>query len=326
MKAIVIVQKAGQPSSLEYQTVADPVLQPTELLVSVKAAGINRIDLMRSTSHGTASAGEPQIAGLEVAGEVIAVGADVHGFVIGDRIMAMTRSGYAELAAVDYRVAMKLPTSFSYDEGAAIATVYPTAHDALVVNGRFAAGKSVLIHGVSSAVGLATVQIAKALGAGIVIGTARSTGKAAMLAGFGLEHFVDLDSGDLTSEIMRLTSGKGVDVVVDMVGSGVLAANLACMALGGYLVSVGRMGGTKDSIDLDLLALKRLSLIGVSFRMRSVEEKAALFARFREDIFPLFDAGLLRPHIERVYPLAQAEQAQADMASNCHFGKLILQP
>lgn len=142
----------------------------------------------------------------------------------------------------------------------------------------------------------------------------------------GLDHYLDMNSNDLANKVKTITDQRGVDIVIDMVGHGVLADNLACTAVGGRIVSVGRMAGNKDEIDLDLLALKRLSLIGVTFRTRTIEEKSELFMRFQKDLFPLFEARKIQPLIERVYPLSDALKAQEYMALNQHLGKIILRP
>lgn len=327
MKAVVIVSRQGeQKPTLEYQTVPDPACQPTELLVAVKAAGINRIDLARSTAHGGPAAGQPLIAGLEMAGEVIEVGAGVSGFRAGDRVMGMTTGAYAEIAAIDYRLAIKIPDALSYDQAAAIATVYPTSHNALVTNGQFAAGKTVLIQGVTSAVGIATLQTAKALGAALVIGVGRDNPKASELVGLGLDRLLVSGVDDIVAEVLDLTEGRGVDVVIDMVGGSALADNLEAVALGGRIVNVGWMGGATAEINLDNLARKRVALIGVSFRTRTLEQKVELFAQFTRDIFPLFDAGTLRPVIQATYPLSEALKAQEAMALDQHLGKILLHP
>ncbi|MCR4471557.1 MULTISPECIES: zinc-binding dehydrogenase [unclassified Burkholderia] len=327
MKAIVIVSQEGQTRpTLEYQTVPDPQVQPNELLVAVKAAGINRIDLQRSTAHGGPAAGKPMIAGLEMAGDVVAVGSEVGGFKVGDRVMGMTTGAYAELATIDYRFATPIPTSFSYDQAAAVATVYPTAHNALVTNGHFGADKSVLIQGVASAVGIATLQIAKALGAKQIIGTGRPTRNADNLIGLGLDRFLVNGIDDVVSEVAALTNGQGVDVVVDMVGGPAISDNLASVALGGYIVNVGWVGGATGEIDLDTLARKRVSLVGVSFRTRTVQQKSELFTQFRRDVYPLFESGAVLPIIQTTYPLAEALEAQDAMARDEHFGKILLHP
>ncbi|WP_236702189.1 zinc-binding dehydrogenase [Cupriavidus basilensis] len=327
MKAVVIVNGAGQERpTLEYRTVEDPVPEANELLVSVRAAGINRIDLHRSTAHGGPAAGKPLIAGLEMSGDVIAVGAAVSEFKIGDKVMGMTTGAYAELATIDHRVALRLPPTFTYDQATAVATVYPTAHNALVTNGQFSSGKTVLIQGVASAVGIAALQIAKAMGAKRVIGTGRPNAKADRLAELGLDRFLINGQHDIPTEVLKVTDGRGVDVVVDMVGGPVISDNLECVALGGRIVNVGWVGGTKGEIDLDTLAKKRISLVGVSFRTRTIEQKTALFAEFARDVYPFFVSGALVPVIAATYPLSEALTAQDAMAEDKHFGKILLHP
>jgi len=327
MKAILISHEEGTAKpTLRYEDTADPVPGLSELLVKVKAAGINRIDLLRSTAHGGTAAGKPLIAGLELSGEVIALGSEVTGFNLGDRVMGMTTGAYAELAVIDYRVANPIPAGLDYDRAAAVTTVYPTAHNALVTNGRFVKGQTVLIQGAGSAVGVATLQIAKALGADLVIGTGRTRQKAAELEKLGLDHFLVKGEDDIANQVMELTEGRGVDVVIDMVARGALVDNLASVALGGHIVSVGWMGGAKDELDLDTLARKRVSLVGVSFRTRTLQQKTDLFSQFRRDLYPLFDSGRLTPVIHKCFPLAEALRAQDELAEDKHLGKIILHP
>ena len=266
------------------------------------------------------------IAGLEMAGDVIAVGSETQGFKVGDKVMGMTTGAYAEIATIDYRFAMPIPTAFSYDQAAAVSTVYPTAHNALVTNGRFFAGQSILIQGAASAVGIAALQIGRAMGAGKIVGTGRSSPNVDKLKDLGLDRFLINGRDDVPAEVLSATDGRGVDVVVDMVGGPVVADNLAAVALGGRIVNVGWVGGPKGEIDLDTIARKRISLVGVSFRTRTVEQKAELFEQFRRDIYPLFAAGTLRPIIHATYPLSDALNAQDTMARDEHFGKFLLHP
>ncbi|MDP4532896.1 zinc-binding dehydrogenase [Marinobacter salarius] len=327
MKAVVIVKKEGQETpDLEYIEVPDPVQESNELLVKVKSVGVNRIDLRRSTAHGAPSEGKPLIAGLEMAGEVVAVGDKTSGFAVGDRVMGMTTGAYAEFATIDYRFALKVPRSFSYDQACAIATVYPTAHNALVTNGGFTAGKSVLIQGVGAAVGIASLQIAKALGASIVIGTGISEGVAPRLKELGLDVFVKADKGSIVQDVLNATSGKGADIVIDMVGGPAIDDNINTAALGGTIVNVGWVGSTTGEIDLDNLARKRLKLIGVSFRTRSAEQKEELYRVYQNDVYPFYEDGTITPVIYKNYPLKDAAKAQGDMSKDAHFGKFILNP
>lgn len=323
MKAVLVVPSPSGPT-LELQDVPAPAAGATELLVRVRGAGLNRADLRRTQSH-FASTGGAHIAGLEMAGEVIGMGDAVRGWAVGDRVMAMANACYAEQTVVDYRVALKAPAQLSWVEAAGLPTVYLTAHDALATAGGLARGGTVLVQGVTSGVGIVAVQIAKGLGASQVFGTARSTARFGRLATFGMDHGIDAKTQDVVAAVSQHTGGRGVDVIVDMVGGGALAANVACSAIPGRIVSVGRLGGMTDTVDLNELARKRISLVGVTFRTRSVEDKQKLNERFMADLGAQLSDGRLRPIIDRTYPLSEALAAQDYMASNAHFGKIVLE-
>lgn len=323
MKAIVVVPGVAGPT-LAYQTVPDPIPGPTELLVKVRGAGLNRADLNRTQSHFS-STGAAHVAGLEMAGEVIGMGNAVKGWALGDRVMSMANACYAEQAVVDYRVVLKAPSQLSWAEAAGLPTVYLTAHNALATAGGLVRGGTVLVQGVTSGVGIVAVQLAKALGASLVLGTARSSARFERLMGLGMDHGIDVKSQDLLAEVNRHTGGRGVDIIVDMIGGGALAANIACAALAGRVVSVGRMGGMTDTIDLNELARKRVSLVGVTFRTRSIDDKQKVSAAFLADLGAQLSDGRVRPIVDRTYPLAEALAAQAYMASNAHFGKIVLE-
>jgi NADPH2:quinone reductase len=325
MKAVIVTSAAGGPT-LQMVDTARPSAGPTELLVRVRSAGVNRTDLRRAQQHHTLAAGEVDIAGLEMAGDVVEVGAEVSGLAVGDRVFGMAKASYAEYVAIDYRLALPIPAEMDYHQAAAIATVYPTAHDALVTNGRLARGESVLVQAAGSAVGIATVEVARVMGAGTLLGTVDRDKLVPALRERGLDVALPAGATDTPKRVAEATGGKGADVIIDMVGKGVLADNIASAAIRGRIVSVGRLAGFSDEIDLDQLALKRLSLVGVTFRTRSLEEKRTLLSRFRADLYAHFEAGRIRPVIDRVFRLDQAHDAQAHMALNAHFGKILLQP
>lgn len=325
MKAVIVVPGPQGPT-LEQVTVPRPTPGPDELLVRVRSAGVNRTDLRRVQQHHALGPGEVDIAGLEMAGEVVACGAHVQGVQPGQAVFGMTKNCYAEYTLIDHRLALPLPAGFNFHQAAAIATVYPTAHDALITNGAMKPGEAVLIQAVASAVGLATLEIARLMGAATVIGTVERDLVVPELRARGLDLALRSTSPDLAAQVREATGGRGADVIVDMIGRGVLDANVAAAAILGRIVSVGRLGGFTDQIDLDQLALKRLSLVGVTFRTRSVQEKQALLQRFRADLFPHFESGRLAPAIDSVFPLGAALSAQAHMAGNAHFGKILLEP
>lgn len=323
MKAIVIVPGNDSRPTLALQNVADPQPAPTDLLVRVRAAGLNRADLQRRQQHY--AAGPVNIAGLEMAGEVIGVGADVQGFRVGDRIMSQAQGCYAELVKVDYRAAMHVPAAYTWIEAAGIPVIFPTAHDAMVTNGGLTAGATMLVQAVSSGVGVAAIQIGKLIGAGRIYGTSSSTDKLARLAPLGLDRGIDTTCEDFAQVVKAETQEAGVDLIIDNVGRGTLAGHLACAALRARIVTVGRMGGSKDELDLDQLARKRIHLIGVTFRTRSIAEKQEVNRAFVRDLGAALERRQLDPLIHQVYPLDQASQAQETMRANKHLGKLVLE-
>jgi NADPH:quinone reductase-like Zn-dependent oxidoreductase len=252
------------------------------------------------------------------------MGSEVSGFAIGDRVMAMCAGGYAELATVEHRLAVRVPERLSWEAAAAIPVAYMTEHDALITNAGLQAGESVLINAASSGVGVAAIQIARFWGARPVFGTSGAPAKLAALAELGLDRGINYHTENFADAVLAATDGKGVDVIIDHVGSPYLADNLRCLALRGRLVSVGRLGGRAGELDLDLLALKRLRLIGVTFRTRTLDERIAIAQRFATDLLPALADGRLRPLIDRVFPLREALAAQAYMASNAQIGKIVL--
>lgn len=322
MKAVVVVPSASGPT-LELRSVREPQAGPQDLTVAVKAAGLNRADLARAQQHYAST--DVDIAGLELAGEVIAVGAAVAGWRVGDRVMAMARDAYAERAVVDARFALRVPENVGWTEAAAMPTWFLTAHDAIVTNGRLAKGESCLITAVASGVGIAALQVAKAMGAGIVLGTSSSPSKLARLkSDFGLDAGLDGAAPDFAEQVKAATGNRGADVTIDHVGASMIAGMTAAAALKGRIVSVGRLGGKIGPIDLDLVALKRLHLVGVTFRTRTIEEKQALARAFEADLWDALVNGRLRPLVAATYPLDAALAAQEAMRTNAHLGKIVL--
>jgi NADPH:quinone reductase-like Zn-dependent oxidoreductase len=319
MKAVVVVPGENGPS-LAVREVPAPQPGPHDLLIRTRAVGLNRAELNRMLPKE----GQVQIVGMEAAGEVIGMGAAATGFTIGDHVMSMGMACYAEVVSVDSRVALAVPADFNWEEAAATPVHYLTAHDALR-NGEFVKGETVLIQGVTTGVGIAAVQVAKALHASRVLGTSRSDDKLARMEfGLGLDIGINSTTADVGSRILAATEGRGCDVILDNVGAGQLAANLAGAAIKGRIVSIGRLGGKLDAIDLDLLALKRVKLVGVTFRTRTIEEKAAITAEFKNDVYAALASRRLCPVIDRVFPFEDALAAQEYMRANAHLGKIVL--
>ncbi len=325
MKAFIVIQNPAG-GTLELRDLPDPVLEPGELLIRVKAAGVNRADLYqrKGTHPAPTKYGSLIIAGLEAVGEVVDIGDGVTGFKRGDRIMAHCPGGYAEFVTVNYRLALPVPERLSWEEAGAIPISYMTEHDALITNAGLQAGESVLIHAASSGVGVAAVQIAKLFGAKPIMGTGGDPAKFDALRSLGMDLGIHYRAQNFADAILTHTAGAGVNVIIDHVGGPYLKDNLRCLALKGRLVSVGRLAGKVGELDLDFLALRRLHLIGVTFRTRTLEERVVIAERFAREVLPALADGRLRPKIDRVFPFHQALEAQDYMASNAQVGKIVL--
>lgn len=323
---IILANTTG--GTLELQEVPTPTPGPGEILLRVKATALNRADLAQRRGGyprpNTGGGSAVNIAGLEAAGEVAGLGEGVKGFAVGDRVMAMCAGGYAEYTVVHQGLAVSVPARLTWEEAATIPVSYMTEHDALITNAQLQAGESVLIHAVSSGVGVAALQIAKLRGARPTMGTSSVPAKLAALTTLGLDRGINYRTENFGDAVLAATNGAGADVIIDHVGGAHFHDNMRCMALRGRLVSVGRMGGNMGELDLDLMALKRLHLIGVTFRTRSLEERIAITQRFAADLLPALADGRLRPLIDRVFPLDQALEAQTYMASNNQIGKIVL--
>jgi len=324
MKAFVVSQGEAGPR-FELTDLEDPTPGPNDLLVVTRSAGLNRADLLpHPYRFGHSPDDASAAAGIEVAGEVEAMGEQVVGFRLGERVAAMAIGAFAQLALVDYRLAMKLPMDVDWDVAAVFPVAYLTAHDALTSNGDLQPGESVLVRGASSAVGVATMQVARAKGARPVLGTSRDPAKLERLVELGFDHaFLD-DASGVARQVRMATGERGADIVVDQVGASVFQDNLAAMAVRGRLVSVGRLGGGAVSLDLDRMAVNRHRLVGVTFRTRTIEEHAQVVARFAADLLPEVAAGRLRPVIDKVFPFAEAPAALAHMRANAAVGKIVL--
>ncbi len=324
MKAMVIVQ-AKEGGTLELRDIPKPEPQSGEILVRVRATALNRADLYQlKGAHPTQSRGGLTLAGLEAAGEVAEIGANVRGFKAGDRIMATCAGGYAEYAVMDHRLAFPVPGRLSWEEAAALPVACMTEHDAIVTNGRLQPGETILVHAASSGVGVIGIQIAKLRGARLVMGTSSSEAKIAALKALGMDLGINYRKENFADAVLAATGGKGVDVIIDHVGGTYLPENLRCMALKARLVSVGRLAKQVGELNMDLLALKRLHLIGVTFRTRTLEERAAIAEKVREDLLPAIADGRVKTVIDRVFPFEQAREAQSYMASNEQMGKIVL--
>ena len=328
MKAIVI-EKTDGGGSLVYRDVPDPLAGPDDLLVSVRACALNRADVLQRMGGYPQPGPKPEfeIPGLEYAGKVVEAGSRVEGFAPGDRVMGLLPGGgYAELVSVPQRLAVKVPDSLGWQEAGATPEVYITAHDALL-QCNLQAGEGVLIHAVGSGVGVAAVQIAKAMGATQVIGTAGSEDKLDQSAALGLDVGVNYREQDFAEEVLEATDGVGVDVVLDVIGAAYWEQNLRSLARQGRMVEVGLMGGAVgENLSLGPLLMKRLQVRGTTLRARPLEQKAAATRAFEKSVLPHIATGRIKVVVDSVYPLREAAAAQAYMEANANFGKIVLEP
>ncbi len=324
MRAAVITEPGG-PEVFSVREEPDPPFGPEEALVAVHATALNRADLLQRIGRYPGPPGtRDDIPGLEAAGTVLAVGDHVSSWRPGDRVMALLGGGgYGSRVAVHERMLMAVPARLDLEQAAAIPEVFLTAYDALVVQCALGAGESVLVHAVGSGVGTAAVQIAAQMGCR-VFGTAGSVEKLARARELGLGVGVDYHEQDFADVVREETRGRGVDVVLDVVGGEYWASNIASLALRGRMVVVGTLSGARTDLDLGLLMRKRLRVHGTVLRSRPLEEKAALTQDVARHLLPLFESGRLLPVVDRVFPLAEVAEAHRYMESNANFGKVVL--
>jgi NADPH:quinone reductase-like Zn-dependent oxidoreductase len=321
MKAYWISQQ-DQHMQLELRETDPPVPKAGEILVAIKAASLNRGEFIAGHGLHKGTGGRP--AGQEAAGTVAALGAGVANFKIGDRVMGRCPGAYAEFGCIDAREAIPVPAGMSWEEAGATPLVFLVTYDMLVQQGKLAAGEWLLITGVTSGVGVASLLTAKAIGAR-VIGTSGSGAKLAQLKAKGLDVGVVTRGGAIYDAVMQATDNKGVNLVVNNVGGSVFAECIKAMAYRGRLATVGYLDRQMHAeIDIDALHAKRLTLFGVSNKLRTPPERGETVAGFIRDWLPLFASGQVRPVIDKVFPFAQLPAAQAYMESNAQTGKIVV--
>ncbi len=324
MRAAVITQPGG-PEVLQVQEVEEPQPGPDEILVDVKASALNRADLLQRGGRYPGPADvRADIPGLEMAGVVAAVGGRVTGLTPGDRVFALLGGGgYAQRAVIHQAMAVSIPERLDFQQAASMPEVFFTAYDALFNWCRLSMGERALIHAAGSGVGVAAIQLAREAGA-VTFGTASSAEKLRRAAELGLDVGINYRDEDFADVVRQKTGGRGVDVVLDVIGAPYWDRNIASMALKGRMVLVGTMGGGQTETNVGALMPKRLSVFGTVLRMRSLGEKIVLTEQFRRHVLPLIESGKVRPVIDRVYPLEQAADAHRYMETNANFGKIVL--
>jgi len=311
---------------IEVRDLEKPAPKPNEVLIRVCASTLNRADLIVASGHRHGAVGGVGARiGLECAGEVEAVGSEVIGIKPGDRIMATAPGGIAEYAVTDFvRVHCIPANNMTYEQAACFPVALGTMHNAIVTAGRLKRGETLLMQGASAGVGLMGMQIAKLMGASLVMGTSTNTERRARLKEFGCDLAIDSSAPGWPDEVKKATHGKGVDVIIDLVSASVANQNLAAAAILGRIVNVGRLGGMKGEFDFDQHAAKRIDYIGVTFRTRTLEEIREINRLMRADLWSAVEAGTLHLPVHQSFPLAKVAQALDLMKANRHFGKIAI--
>lgn len=323
MKAIAI-REPGGPDVLELREIATPEPGHGEILIKVAAAGVNRPDTIQRMGLYPAPPGSPETPGLEVAGEVVATGPGVTLWKAGDKVCALVGGGgYAEYCLAHEAHALPVPHGFTMTEAAALPETFFTVWTNVFERGALKAGETFLVHGGSSGIGTTAIQLANLFGA-TVIATAGSAEKCAACEKLGAHAAINYREKDFAEEAKRLTEGRGVDVILDMVGGDYIQRNINAGATDGRIVSIAFLNGPTAEVNFMPVMLKRLTLTGSTLRPRSIEEKAALASALKAKVWPLLDAGRVKPQIDTVFPLAEAAKAHALMERSSHIGKIVL--
>jgi NADPH2:quinone reductase len=321
MKAAVLGE-----NGVEVRELPKPSPKPNEVLIKVRASSLNRADLLVASGvqHGSVGGVGARI-GLECSGEVEAVGSDVQGIKSGDRVMGSAPGGFAEYAVTDAGRVHRIPgNNMTYEQAACFPVALQTMHNAVVTAGRLKRGETMVMQGASTGVGLMGMQIAKLMGASLVIGTSTNAQRRARLAEYGCDLALDSSDPDWPAAVKKATDDKGADLIVDMISGGVANGNLEAAKILGRIVNVGRLGGSTGEFDFDKHALKRIDYIGVTFRTRTVEEVREINRLLRADLWPAIEAGKLSLPIDKTFKLADITDALAMMKANRHFGKIVI--
>ena len=323
MRAIEITTPGG-PEVLGLTSMPTPSPGSGEVLVRVAAAGINRPDAIQRQGHYPPPPGAPETPGLEIAGTVVALGADTTGWQVGDELCALVAGGgYAEYCAVPTPQALPIPKGLGMVEAAALPETFFTVWSNLIHRARLLPDESLLVHGGTSGIGTTAIQLAAALGV-TVYATAGSTEKCSVCERLGAAKGINYREEDFADVVSKETAGKGVNVILDMVGGGYISRNIACLAMDGRLVNIAFLEGPKAEVNFMPVMLKRLTITGSTLRARPIADKAAIAGDLLEQVWPLLAAGRIRPVIDSTFPLEEAAAAHERLEESVHIGKIVL--
>ena len=323
MRAIEIT-KAGGPEVLALCERPVPEPMHEEILIKIEAAGVNRPDALQRAGAYDPPKGASDLPGLEAAGEVVAVGAGVSRWKIGDKVCALLPGGgYAEYATTHQDQALPVPTGLSMVEAAALCETYFTVWSTVFMRGRLQAGETFLVHGGSSGIGTTAIQLAKTFGARVFT-TAGNDEKCKLCESLGAEAAINYKSQDYVEEVKRLTKGKGVDLILDMVGGSYIPRNIRALAVEGRLVMIAFLGGPKAELNFAHIMMKRLEVTGATLRPQSDQAKADIAEALRQHVWPLLDSGRIKPIMDQTFSLEDAAFAHARIESSGHMGKIVL--
>ena len=318
------IREPGPPEVLVPVERPTPAVAAGEVLIKVAAAGVNRPDVMQRHGKYPPPPGASDIPGLEIAGEIVGVASDVTSWRTGERVCALVSGGgYAEYCSAPAPQCLPIPGGLDLIQAAAIPETFFTVWTNVFERGRLVAGETILIHGGSSGIGTTAIQLARAFGAR-VIATAGSDEKCSACQSLGAEVAINYRSTDFVTTVRDTTGGRGVDVVLDMVGGEYLQRNVDCLARDGRLVQIGLLSGAKSQINMGLVLQRRLWITGSTLRARSIAEKAAIAGAVQQHVWPLLEAGTVRVLVHATFPLRQASEAHRVMESSSHIGKLVL--
>lgn len=324
MKAIVITRPGG-PEVLKTEERPMPEYSSNEVLVKVSAAGVNRPDVSQRKGHYPAPAWtSPDIPGLEIAGTIVETGADITRWKIGDKICALvTGGGYANYCSVPEGQCLPVPPNLSFIEAASLPETFFTVWSNVFDRGKLQPGETLLVHGGSSGIGVAAIQMAKALGSTVYI-TAGSDEKCRFCENLGAAKAINYKTDNFAEVIRQITNGNGVDVILDMVGGDYVQNNIRSLAVEGRLVMINMMMGKDVQVDLSPVMAKRLTITGSTLRSRDTEFKATIASSLEKAVWPLLENGKIKPIVYAVYPANEAAEAHGLMESSTHIGKIIL--